>query len=65
MASVDELTRFAGENGIETYRARQIERWISKRWTVNPEEMTDLSKKAQAALRESFLCDSVKVEKSV
>ncbi len=63
MASVDELTRFAAENHIESYRARQIERWVSKRWTVNPDEMTDLSKKAQAALREGFLCDTVKVER--
>ena len=62
MASEQELLDFAKRNGIESYRAKQVERWISKRWVVNPEDMTDLSKKAQQAFGEHFLCDTVKVE---
>jgi len=62
MASGEELAQFAKQNGIEAYRAKQIENWISKRWTVAPEDMTDLSKKAQAVIRENFLCDTVKIE---
>ena len=57
MASEQELIDFAKQNGIEGYRAKQVERWISKRWVVDPENMTDLSKKAQQAFREHFLCD--------
>ena len=62
MASEQELVDFAKQKGIEGYRAKQVERWISKRWVVDPENMTDLSKKAQQAFREHFLCDTVKVE---
>ena len=41
MASAQELADFAKNNGVESYRAKQIERWVSKRWTVNPDSMTD------------------------
>ena len=54
MASEQELVDFAKQKGIEGYRAKQVERWISKRWVVDPENMTDLSKKAQQAFRRSL-----------
>ena len=54
MTSEQELIEFAKQNGIEGYRAKQVERWISKRWVVNPENMTDLSKKAQQVFQEHF-----------
>ena len=47
MASAQELADFAKNNGVESYRAKQIERWVSKRWTVNPDSMTDLSQTAR------------------
>ena len=61
MASADELAAFAKNNAIESYRAKQIERWVSKRWTVDPDSMTDLSQTARQKLRDSFLCNTVTV----
>ena len=61
MASAQELADFAKNNGVESYRAKQIERWVSKRWTVNPDSMTDLSQTARRKLHEAFLCDSVSI----
>lgn len=61
MATVDELAAFAKKSGIESYRAGQIERWVSKRWTVDPDAMTDLSQSARKLLPEHFLCNTVKV----
>lgn len=61
MASADELAAFAENNAIESYRAKQIERWVSKRWTVDPDSMTDLSQTARQKLRDSFLCNTVTV----
>ena len=60
MATVDELAAFAKKSGIESYRAGQIERWVSKRWTVDPDAMTDLSQSARKLLPEHFLCNTVK-----
>ncbi len=62
MTTVNDFETFVKKNGIEGFRAKQTERWISKRWTVNPEDMTDLSKKMQEALKNNFLCDTVRPE---
>ena len=61
MAAPDELAAFAKRAGLESYRANQVERWISKRWTADPDAMTDLSQSVRQKLREGFLCDTVKI----
>ena len=42
MATVKELEQFAKKVGIPSYRAGQIENWLSKRLTSNLENMKNI-----------------------
>jgi 23S rRNA (adenine2503-C2)-methyltransferase len=59
---LERLQEFMAANGESAYRAGQVQSWISKKWTVDPDAMSNLPAKLKDALKASFLCDTVKTE---
>ena len=62
LASLERLTAFIEESGENAYRAGQIFSWVAKKWTVDPNSMSNLPAKLKEAIRENFLCDTVKID---
>lgn len=52
--NLDELKALVAEEGLPSYTAKQIARWLYVRKVRSIEEMTDLSKQARAALMEQY-----------
>ena len=57
-----ELEEFVEAEGVPAYRAGQIFSWVAKKWTVNPDSMSNLPAPLKAKIRETFVCDSVSLE---
>ena len=52
--NLDELKALVAEEGLPSYTAKQIARWLYVRKVRSIEEMTDLSKQARAALMQKY-----------
>lgn len=65
VASMAELEDFVKVSGEPAYRAGQIFSWVAKKWTLNPDSMSNIPSKLKEALKAGFLCDSVKVSEGV
>ena len=62
MATEKELEQFAKKLGIPSYRAGQIENWLSKRLTSKLENMKNIPKDLREKLAENFRCNEVVTE---
>ena len=63
MATVKELEQFAKKMEIPSYRAGQVENWLSKRLTSDLEKMKNIPKDLKEKLAENFRCHEVITEK--
>jgi 23S rRNA (adenine2503-C2)-methyltransferase len=57
----DELAQAVAGLGEKPFRARQLYRWLHRRWAVSFDEMTDLPKPFRARLAEQFRLDPPKI----
>jgi len=52
--SLDELSKFFEENGLQSFRAKQVFQWLWQKGSLSFDEMTNLSKPARTLLLEKF-----------
>jgi len=52
--SLDELSNFFKENGVQAFRAKQVFQWLWQKASFSFDEMTNLSKPARTLLSENF-----------
>lgn len=60
-ASLENLNAFIKRNGENAYRAKQIYDWVTKKWTVNPDKMSNLSTSLKQALKDEFITEGMKL----
>lgn len=58
-ATLEELTAFIKKNGESVYRAKQIYDWITKKWTVDPDRMSNLSAPLKQMLKDGYITQGV------
>lgn len=51
----EELRDYLTANGEKSFRADQVYDWITKKWTCDPDAMTNLSASVKAKLKEGFI----------
>lgn len=59
--TIEELEAYLINNSYKKFNARQIFEWIYKKKVTDFDEMSNLSKKLKAFLKEKFLVDTLKV----
>ncbi len=57
-ATKKELQDFIASIGESRFRADQVYGWITKKWTCDPDAMTNLSAKVKEALKEHFITNA-------
>ncbi len=60
--AIEEIEALSSELGLETYRARQIAQWVFSHHAVAIDEITSLSKKIRAKLKEVAGISSLAIE---
>ena len=62
--TLEEIATFISRQGKEKYRARQIVKWLYQYGATSFDEMTNISKKCRAELRETARISSLPIEKA-
>lgn len=63
-ATPTELSDFIKRSGESAYRAGQVYLWITKKWVVDPDQMTNLSPAVKSLLKANFITEGVKLLKT-
>jgi 23S rRNA (adenine2503-C2)-methyltransferase len=59
--TLDELTRFCSEQGIEAYRARQVYEWLWKKTARSFDQMSNISIKTRELLKLHFVINAIEI----
>ncbi len=61
----EELLEILLANGEKKFRAMQIYDWVTQKYCVNPDDMTNLPKSTKQILKDNFLCNTVSILKEI
>ncbi len=61
VATPEDLAEFVQETGESRFRAGQIYNWITKKWIVDPDKMSNLPASVRENLKQYFVCGGVTI----